>query len=469
MKNRKRIGALLLAGLLGACGLSPAEESEWPVLYTKPVPEAPQPAAAGDTDARSLTPAEESGEPAPQETAAPEAPAAPATEESPLLTAGTESRKTPQDWETQAAQDISDTCTYNGRPGGPKHVLNDGAYNYAFKTGPRAGVHSIEIAAVGEAPMGALYLRWDGDPVPAAVQVRSGENWVTVAESDGIFFAEYMSFPACRECRLVGRDSLSVQLRLCELRVMTPGKPGPDIQLWEKPEGKVDLMLIAGHPDDELLWFGGALPYYAGQLGKRTVVICCAIAANLRRQELCDALWACGVRVHPIYLHRLDFGEADVKKVLAKWHAEDEVKGWIIGWFRALKPDVLLLHDVDGEYGHGIHKAASWLGRECVTLAADPAVEPASAARYGTWEVPKTYVHLWPDHQIRLDWKQPLDFFDGKTGLEAAQFALEKHRSQVEHGWKIEDGGELDNALFGLFHSTVGPDEKKNDFFEHLK
>ena len=37
-----------------------------------------------------------------------------------------------------------------------------------------------------------------------------------------------------------------------------------DVQVWREPAEQVDLMLLSAHPDDEVLWFGGLLPYYAG-------------------------------------------------------------------------------------------------------------------------------------------------------------------------------------------------------------
>ncbi|MBQ9252679.1 MAG: PIG-L family deacetylase [Clostridia bacterium] len=372
-------------------------------------------------------------------------------------------------WEGAETLDISEHCLYNGRAGGPHHPLNDGAYNYPYETAPRSGVHYIEITVTDGEPMGALYIQWEGDPVPLAVQVPDGEEWETIVTSDGDFYAEYISFPPCRECRIVGRDNPGTPMSICEMRVLTEGKPAENIQLWQKPEGKIDLMLIAGHPDDELLWFGGALPYYAGELKKNTLVITCAMSVRMRRLELCDALWACGVRIHPIYLHLRDFSDTDVRKVLHTWHAEEKVLGKLVGYIRQFQPDVLLLHDVNGEYGHGIHRAASWLGRECIPLAADPEVEPASAAEYGTWEVKKAYIHLWPENQITMDWKRPLTAFGGLTGLEAAQQALDFHKSQVVHGWEIEEGGEYDNSLFGLYHSTVGADVIGDDFFENIE
>lgn len=463
--GRKRgAGALLAAVMLAGAAL--ADTGVMSVETANPAPAATAVAEAAEPPAAETA---ETTATAPAETVSPENSLEEAKSETTAAIAATAEPPAPDGQTERDAVDISDHCAYNGRPGGPKHVLNDGAYNYSFATGPRAGVHSIDITVTEGEAMGALYIQWDGDPVAVAVQVRpDGENWETVAESEGIFFAEYISFPACRECRLVGRDNRMTQLRIAEMRVLTPGRPAPEIQIWEKPEGKVDLMLIAGHPDDELIWFGGALPYYAGELGKRTVVITCAASANLRRLELCDALWACGVRVHPIYLHRLDFSDTNIRTVLRKWHGQDEVLTWIIRYIRQLKPDVLLLQDVNGEYGHGIHKAACWLGQQAVPGAADAAVDPDSAAACGTWRVKKTYIHLWQENQIHMDWKQPLEAFGGKTGLEAAQEALEKHKSQVVHGWKIVDGGEYDNALFGLYDTAVGPDVEKNDFFEHI-
>ena len=435
----RRIGALLLALLLASGGPALAEGA--------PGAEA---AAAAEEAARETANAEpgEAGEKAGEAAAAPETAA---------REAGTK------------AADISEHCTFNNKAGGPRHMLNDGAYNRVFETGPRNGVHSVEIRVTEGEPMGALYIQWAGDPGPAAVQVPDGEDWVTVATTDGSFFADYIPIPECTVCRVTGLNSPHTQLRISELRVLTAGTPPENIQVWRKPEGKVDMILLSGHPDDELLWFGGALPYYAGELKKDVLVICCAMTAELRRLELCDALWACGVRIHPIYMHRLDFSDTNIKTVLKKWHAEDEVKGWVIGYFRRFRPDVLLLHDVNGEYGHGIHKAASWLGTECARLAADPEADPASAAAYGTWQTKKIYVHLAEENQIRMDWKKPLEAFGGKTGLEAAQDALSYHKSQVVHGWAIQDGGDMDNALFGLVYTSVGPDVEKNDFFEHIE
>ena len=384
------------------------------------------------------------------------------------LTAQSDAQTTGEKKEEPLARNISKECLLGGRKQGANHPLTDGKYGKAIRTGMKNGVHALEITAPEGEKIGGLSIRWEENGMPLAVQTKNARGeWVTAAETDGDFFVDYVALPGVSECRLLNRTDSKKQLSLVELTVLTPGRLPKEIQIWQKAE-KVDLMLIAGHPDDELLWFGGLLPTYAGQKGKQTLVICCAMSARLRQHELCDALWACGVRVHPVYLQRLDFSDTSLEKVLRKWHARDETLEIITELIRRHRPEVLVLQDVNGEYGHGIHKAGCWLGREGAAAAANPEKYPWQAESTGTWNIPKIYIHLWPENQIRMDWKKPLSAFDGKTGLEAAQEALQYHKSQVIHGWKIEDGGEYDNSLFGLYYSSVGTDEAGNDLFEHL-
>ena len=384
------------------------------------------------------------------------------------LTAQSDSQAAGEEQEEPLARNISTECLLGGKKLGANHPLTDGKYGKAVRTGLKNGLHALEITAPEGEKIGGLSIRWELNGMPLAVQTMNAQGeWITTAETDGDFFVDYVALPGVSNCRLLNRTNPKEQLSLVELTVLTPGRLPEEIQVWQKAE-KVDLMLIAGHPDDELLWFGGLLPTYAGQMGKRTLVICCAMSVRLRQHELCDALWACGVRVHPVYLKRLDFSDTSLEKVLRKWHARDETLEIITGLIRLHRPEVLVLQDVNGEYGHGIHKAGCWLGREGAAAAANPEKFPWQTETSGTWNIPKIYIHLWPENQIRMDWKKPLSAFDGKTGLEAAQEALQYHKSQVIHGWKIEDGGEYDNSLFGLYYSSVGPDEAGNDLFEHL-
>ena len=67
-----------------------------------------------------------------------------------------------------------------------------------------------------------------------------------------------------------------------------------------------------------------------------------------------------------------------------------------------------------------------------------------------------------------MDWRQPLDAFGGRTAFDMACEAFKKHRTQQSGKYQVLDSGKNDNRLFGLYYSTVGPDEAGVDMFEHL-
>ena len=433
----RRIGALLLALLLASGGPALAESA--------PGAEA---AAAAEEAARETANAEPgaAGEKAGEAAAAPE-------------TAAREAR-------TKAA-DISEHCTFNNKAGGPRHMLNDGAYNRVFETGPRNGVHSVEIRVTEGEPMGALYIQWAGDPGPAAVQVPDGEDWVTVATTDGSFFADYIPIPECTVCRVTGLNSPRTQLRISELRVLTAGTPPENIQVWRKPEGKVDMILLSGHPDDELLWFGGILPTYAG-VRKKQVQVCILVPTLPRRRlEELDGLWTCGVRNYPVFGNFRDFFTLSLSDQYERWDKERVYKT-VTGWIRRFKPDVVITHDLKGEYGHGAHRACADAVIQALADAPNAKKYRESYREYGGWKVPKVYIHLYPESVIQFDWRIPLEEFGGMTAFEVAEAAFECHVSQRDTEYTVEDSGPCDCSLFGLYRSLVGPDTEHRDLFENL-
>ena len=81
---------------------------------------------------------------------------------------------------------------------------------------------------------------------------------------------------------------------------------------------------------------------------------------------------------------------------------------------RRFKPQVIVGHDVNGEYQHGAHIANTYSLRKALEPAADAEQYPESAQQYGTWSVPKTYLHLWEENKIVMNWDVPLSQFDGK-------------------------------------------------------
>ena len=73
---------------------------------------------------------------------------------------------------------------------------------------------------------------------------------------------------------------------------------------------------------------------------------------------------------------------------------------------RRYRPDVVVSHDVNGEYGHGAHRVCADVALYCVQNCMRLDVESESAAEYGLWTVQKLYLHLYGDDPLELDWNR---------------------------------------------------------------
>lgn len=362
----------------------------------------------------------------------------------------------------QTAEDITTECIVNNRSYN-KHApddLRDGDF-ITFYSGSAVTVQAPEGKQIG-----ALELKWRTiSPPGVIVKTQKKGQWTEVLRDGPNYATQYIALP--EGLSTVRITSQNGKLELCEIAVLTPGEAPRHIQVWRDAPEKVDLMLFSTHPDDEVLWFGGLLPYYAGELKKDVLVVNAVYAHYYRRQELLAALWTCGVDIYPVMLGYPNQQES-MAEILREWEVKNrQPKDKCVALIRQYKPDVVMLHDEAGEYGHTAHITFSWLGRQGVERAANPAEHPASAEEWGVWDVPKTYLHLWGENQLRMDWHQPLAAFDGRTGLEVAAEGFACHATQQER-WRVEDGGAYDNALFGLWRTTVGPDVQKNDLFENV-
>ena len=80
----------------------------------------------------------------------------------------------------------------------------------------------------------------------------------------------------------------------------------------------------------------------------------------------------------------------------------------------------------------------------------------------------KLYLHRWRENEIVFDWSQPLSAFGGRSGFDVADEAFKKHVSQKKTHYHVYRNGTYDSQRMGLYWSAVGPDEAKNDIFEHV-
>ena len=278
-----------------------------------------------------------------------------------------------------------------------------------------------------------------------------------------------------------GPDKLTIN----ELYAFTPGEVPTFVQKWEQPhDGNTDLLLFSAHGDDEHLFFAGILPYYAGELGYNVQMVYLTDHHNnvgpTRLREILDGLWVAGVRNYPIWGTHPDFIQKELTTAYLQYKrngiTREDLIGFAMEHIRRFQPKVVVTHDFNGEYGHGQHMVLADVVTAAVEISMDPAQYPESAEKYGTWDVPKTYIHLYEENPIVMDWDQPLEAFDGKTAFYVSIYmAFQEHTSQVRdfesyyrNCNKATEIPENSPLYYGLYRSTVGEDVEKNDFFENL-
>lgn len=362
------------------------------------------------------------------------------------------------------AQVITNRCAITISSGKKARVkaITDGKATTVFETAKEKKPH-IEVAMKDGQRCYGLSIIWPETPKPYEIWVPDGKDGWRLAKEGNTngFVHDYIALDGYERFRICPKEENSV-FKIADLTLLSEGELPDTIQVWEKTPQKADMLLLLAHPDDEYIFMGGTIPYYACEEKKSIVVAYMTYASPKRRTELLNGLWTAGQRTYPImgefkdkYFNKL----ADAYKL---W-GEDETRRFVEEIIEAYSPLVVVTHDINGEYGHGAHR-----------LCADVAIKAVAAGDTG---VQKLYLHLYKENPIRLDWKKPLASFSGETALSVAKRAYKCHASQqggqVKYRGKVfkfqvVSGGMFDNSAFGLYYSTLGEDVLKNDFFENV-
>ena len=381
--------------------------------------------------------------------------------------------------ELPQAEDISGRKLVEKQKGfGSVHMLFDGRTKEPVKFR-----EDSYLLLAHEGGIGSLYLIFDGPYGDYTITVPDTDQTFTAGTSG--FLHEYLDLEA-----IFGTAPVRVQLsfaeggKLNELYAFTPGGVPDFVQKWEPPaEGKTDIALFSTHGDDEQLFFAGLLPDYAGERDCQVQVIYMTDHRNMtnrRAHEMLDGLWAVGVKTYPVFGKFGDYNSRSKVEAYQKYRQKGIVKqdilSFVVEQLRRFRPKVAVGHDLEGEYGHGMHMIYAELLCKAVEISADPQEYPKSAEVYGTWDVPKTYLHLYPDNPILLDWDQPLQSFGGMTAYEVTKnLGFPSHASQQSYySWYFsgkDTAAEITQYSpreFGLYRSTVGEDAEKNDFLENV-
>ena len=280
------------------------------------------------------------------------------------------------------------------------------------------------------------------------------------------FYVDSISFPAeTRQVKLsiTGKENWARSLCIYDSRY-----PDNAVQQWQPVPDKLDVMVVSTHQDDEYLFLGGTIPYVCAK-GLDVGVVYMTNGGRSRYTEAMDGLWTAGLRTHPIYMNWRDQKVNSMKTALSTWSQKGvDPQMEVVRLIRKYRPELIVTQDLEGEYGHTQHKLTVKLFTDAIPLAKDPSYDPESAAEYGAWEVKKVYLHLYKENQIEMDWDAPLSADSPISPIFLAKEAFDKHRSQQRAYSMNREAKTYNNRLFGLYYSAVGPDEAKNDFFEHL-
>ena len=372
----------------------------------------------------------------------------------------------------EEARNIASECTYTWKKGGAANIgdLYNGDYGYYWESA-REKYTWLEVELPEGETCSGVQIKWQAIKPNWCIEVERGGEWTVVAEHKEDYLTTWTPLENVTKFRIAAHNKMPAPLRIHELGVYSAGERPAEVQVWEPTPEKADLLVVVAHPDDEYVFLGAVIPYYGAERGKQVVAAWITESTPTRRTELLDGLWTAGQRTYPLlgkFYDRYTMNmEAAYKKI-----GKNEVRDYMIELFRHYKPEVVVTHDINGEYGHGVHKVCADIVINALKKSGEAKYHKASSKEYGTWEVPKCYIHLYGEEkdQVRFDWKgMKLEAFGGKTAFEVADAAWQCHQSQTAIGkYEVYVDGPYDSQVFGLYRSKVGKDKEHNDFFENI-
>ncbi len=349
-----------------------------------------------------------------------------------------------------------------GRCGIPSDRAKDNDVESAWQ--PTSNRPGLTVTLPDDGTARLMTLEWLRLPGAFTVTIHGSDgNLLSETQFETGFLLDSIQLP--ENAAGVTITPASMNAALSTVRVYPEAYAQYAVQDWEPTAEKTDLMLFSAHQDDEFLFFGGMIPYYNSK-GKTVTVVYMTNCGRGRYREALNGLWTAGLRQYPIFVGWRDTSVESLDVALNCWKGDTEDPLLdLVRLIRRQRPEVIVTHDFNGEYGHVQHKLTAKLIAEAAALAADPAYDTETAA----WTAKKVYIHLYGDSPTRMDWSRPLEEGGVITPLFLAEEGFDRHRSQ-QGIFTVEryNEGLYDSRAFGLYDSAVGEDTLKNDLFENI-
>ena len=313
----------------------------------------------------------------------------------------------------------------------------------------------------------SLYITWDTLPGEYTLSWDGG-SMICGGEN---FFHDYIRLPEAVSL-LRFEFNPDITATLCDILIFTEGTAPEGIQDWQEPCDQADVLVFPTHSDDDALFFGALMSYYAieRELTVQTAFMVEHYWYPERNHERLNGLWEMGLRHYPILYNAPDTMTHDMGEALA-FYADSNICQWQVEQIRRFKPLVVVGHDLEGEYGNGGHKVNAYYLVQAVELAAHSEYYPESALQYGVWDSPKLYLHLYEENRMTLDVNTPMENDPlGRTPFQVAEDAYKWHVSQHGLSYKVrqdENYPDHDCRFFGLYRSLVGEDSTA-DIMENI-
>ena len=309
---------------------------------------------------------------------------------------------------------------------------------------------SITVTSKDGSPIGSIYVKWN----------KSVKPYELITDSETLSCGEYgflHEFIALDNPSTAVTFSLPAEdpMGIYSLRIFTDNNVPADVQIWQPPCERADILLVSAHSDDEILFMGGIIPTYGAQQGARVQVAYMTefwTTTPVREHEKLDGLWEDGLRYYPVCGNFKDVYSENLADAEKKYDL-DAMTSYVAEIIDLFQPQVVVTHDFNGEYGHGFHMLT--------------AKAVAAALETAAFDVPKAYFHLYPENMIHMELNVPLPSMGDRTALDVAKSAYLQHKSQQWCWFYVSDTYKYSCADFGLYKTTVGVDEEPS-MLDHI-